>query len=147
MTNINQNEHIQSRLNKYEEITWTLNESSFRNRSKYRKDFLRINPITLTMALIVKLKKSDIGIFLEHFNKQQLQDTYLNTNKYDITMYNYKFITKDERDILNLNNNVTNEFMNMILHGVNYTNLIDWNFLYKNFYIIRLSNLYVSTIQ
>lgn len=144
MLNVIQKENVKSRLEKYDEIVWTFHESSFRNRWKRRKVFLANNSITLTMALLVKLRKSNIGIFLEHFNKQQVQNTFVNSNKYDIMMYDYKDITKEQQDMLNINDNVTNEFMKLILYGATNANVIDWEFLYSNFNILRLSNLYVS---
>lgn len=85
--------------------------------------------------------KSVFGTYLRFFNSQQIQDKFLNENKYGITIWDVtKLSDRDKKKYKMLNEFVNDDMDGLLREAVRKENCIDWDYLYEKLLILRISD-------
>lgn len=143
-SNLDQAEIVNKiRCRKYKSLLWTTKENNLRYRHKYRNKHLEQIKVPFTVAAELKFRRSVIGVFLESFNHQQNQNSYLNINKLDIIKWNIKQYSPVEHQLYEEKNDLADNFFNLIEVAVKELDCITWEYVYNNLNNLRINQYHV----
>lgn len=123
---------------------WTeFERTKLQTRSKRQRMYNKYTR-TFNESLILKLKDSVFGSFLDIFNLQQNSDKDFNNLKLDITEFNMRSFTEKDIDRFHRNNEFIDDSYEYLKHIIKEERPVSLDDLVKSMKCLKLNSFYVS---
>ncbi|XP_074040223.1 uncharacterized protein isoform X2 [Leptinotarsa decemlineata] len=132
------------RQNKFNKMQWSKEETPIKDSRKYREEMYSKYILRFSNALLLALRKSVFGCYLNSLNPQQNQDTDLNENKLAITEYIIRNLKEKEVKRFQEKNYLFEDTMKVLRKIIKYNGSVDLEYLMRNMRTLRITDFYVT---
>ncbi|VEN64651.1 unnamed protein product, partial [Callosobruchus maculatus] len=132
---------------KFEQMKWSNEEEVIRINRNRREDWYSKYELNFSEGFDMTLRKTVFGEYVDTFNWQQEQDSYLNENKLLITNYQMKHFTSKEKEKFEKNNMLFDDSLDLLIDTINKREIVEDGWLKRSLEGVRLLNFYVTEIK
>ncbi|VEN64649.1 unnamed protein product [Callosobruchus maculatus] len=132
---------------KFEQMKWSNEEEVIRINRNRREDWYSKYELNFSEGFDMTLRKTVFGEYVDTFNWQQEQDSYLNENKLLITNYQMKHFTSKEKEKFEKNNMLFDDSLDLLIDTINKREIVEDGWLKRSLEGVRLLNFYVKRID